>query len=73
MSLDPAAAEGHYARAAGLMADEAPAPRAEVLVKWGEALHQLMRETEALGRLEEAVALLRRTDDNGGWPSPSPS
>ena len=63
MSLDLASAESHYACAAGLLADEEPAPRAEVLVKWAEALDGCMRRIEAVQRLDEAVALLRTTDD----------
>ena len=62
MRLDVVAAERFYARASDLASDEDSA-RARVLVKWADALHACMRDGEAIQLLEEAVSVLRSSDD----------
>jgi class 3 adenylate cyclase/tetratricopeptide (TPR) repeat protein len=62
MRLDVIAAERYYARAAELLCDD-PSNRARLLTKQADALHACLRYREAVPLLEEAVALLRRTDD----------
>ena len=62
MRLDVVAAERFYARASDLASDEDSA-RARVVVKWADALHACMRDGEAIQLLEEAVSVLRCSDD----------
>jgi class 3 adenylate cyclase len=62
MSLDVAAAERHYARAMGIVAETSP-ERPRVLVGWAQALDQLARSAEAETAFAEAASGFRAAGD----------
>jgi class 3 adenylate cyclase/tetratricopeptide (TPR) repeat protein len=63
LGLDAAQAEARLAQALELTPIDAP-DRLDLLVRWGEAVHQLGRHREAAAALDEAYGAFRRRGDN---------